>query len=254
MWKKRLLISLLIFVGLCVALVLGLRFHLTQNLYIKPMSDEDLIAILFDIDFPGYSQITILESEGKGIRRIPRHILIEVTMESYPEPSQCLAEIYFDVGDPMALNSQWRTIQCVGQHLLMEHTNTVMKYGMTPSNVPCQQDRITHLLAYWIRTGVIEPSDITSPEYREAVLSWAEDPDRLAAQDVLDGGFFNLAEAVVYDLAKDADKKYPRYVLRCDGSLDVYLTKSHNLPPNQAKLIPGDRILPDTHPPQEYIP
>ena len=105
MWKKKLLISLLIFVGLCVALVLGLRFYLTQNLYIKPKSDEDLIAILFDIDFPGYPQITILESEGKGIRRIRRHILIEVTIESYPEPSQCLAEIYFDVGDPMALTS-----------------------------------------------------------------------------------------------------------------------------------------------------
>jgi hypothetical protein len=74
------------------------------------MIDEDLIAILFDLDFPGYSQITILESEGKGIRPIPRHILIEVTMKSYPEPRQCLAEIFFNVGDSMALNSLWRTI------------------------------------------------------------------------------------------------------------------------------------------------
>jgi hypothetical protein len=154
----------------------------------------------------------------------------------------------------MALNSQWRTIHCVGQHLLMEHTNTVMKYGMTPSNAPCHQDKITHLLAYWISTGVIEPSEITSPGFRETVLSWAEDSDRIAAQDLPNGGFFNLAEAVIHDLAKDADKKFPRHVLRCDGSLDVYLTKSYDIHHKQAKLNPGDRFLPDTHSPQEYIP
>jgi hypothetical protein len=254
MWKKRLLISLLVISGICVTLFLGLMFYLDQKLYVRPESDEDLIATLFDTDFPGYSQIIILESEGEGIRRIPRHLLIEVTMESYPKPSQCLAEIYFDVGDPMALGSQWHTMQCVGQHLLMERARTVMKYGMTPSNAACQQDIITHLLAYWIITGVIKPSDITSPEYRETVQSWAEDPGRITAQEVLDSGFFNLDEAVVHDLARDVDKKYPRYVLRCDGSLDVYLTKSHHLPPTPAKLKPGDLILPDTFPPQEYIP
>lgn len=254
MWKKRVLISLLVIAGICAALVLGLRFYLAENLYIKPESDEDLIATLFDSDFPGYSQITILEFEGTGIRRIPRQILVEVTLESYPAPSQCLAEIFFDVGDPMLLSGQWRTMPCVGQHLLMEQAHTVMKYGMSPSNAPCQQDIITRLLAYWINTGVIEPDDITSPEYRKIVQSWAADPNRLGAQEVFDGGFFNLEEAIVHDLAQDAEKKYPRYVLRCDGSLDVYLTKSHNLPPNQAKLEPGDRILPDTYPPQEYIP
>jgi hypothetical protein len=124
-----------------------------------------------------------------------------------------------------------------------------MKYEMISSNAPCQQERITHLLAYWINTGLIKPSDITSSEYREDVLSWAEDPDRLVAQIVLDGGFFNLAEAVVHDLDMYFVKKYPRYGDRCNGSLDVYLTKSHNLPPNRAILYPSDRILPDTHQP-----
>lgn len=240
---KKVAVILVVLASVCLMGFLAVRFYLTQHLYIKDESDEDLIETLFDVDFPGYTSFSILESEGEGIRRIPRHILLEVEMAAVPESVVCTAEIFFDVGDPMALNSQWHRLHCVGQHFLMAVVKEAMDYGLKEND--CHADAITDTLAFWVHEDVIAPGEIRSTELRERIIVLAADEDYLASIPRRDGGVFDTGDMLLHDLA-GGEGGYASYVLRCDGMLDGYRTRHLSDIYEIANRKPGDHILPDT--------
>jgi len=242
--NKRLLIILIILVILCISAGLFLRFYLTQHLFIKPKSDQDLLEILFDADFPGYSNFEVLDSEGEGLRRIPRQMQIAVTIETYPEPLVCDGEVYYAMGDPMALNVQWHTIECVGQMVLMERARLTMNSGLELDR--CYSETINNLLVYWIREEIITPKDILSPELRKIILDLASDDEYIKKVPPLDAGLFDTGNVVVHQVVDDGESSEPAYVLRCDGSVDVYLVKYWNNVYQATKRNAGDIFLPDT--------
>jgi hypothetical protein len=242
--QKRFLVLLFVLIGICAASALIAWVYLSQRLYLPQESDQDLINTLFDTDFPGYAQIEIIDSQGEGIRRIPRQMLIEVQMQVYPEMVTCPAEIYFDVGDPMALNAQWQSLECIGQHRLMELARVAMASGMREN--ACHASTITNLLAHWVNTGVIQPSNVRSPELRQLISQLAGDDQYMQAIPVLDGGLFSTQQAVAHNRIKEDNAPgYPAYVLRCDGTLDVYLLRSRSDVYQAANMQAGDDLLPE---------
>ena len=249
--NKKLLIFLVVLVTLCLAAGLFLRFYLSQHLYISPKSDQDLLEILFDTDFPGYSKFEVLQSEGEGPRRIPRQMQIAVTIEAYPEPLVCGGEVYYDIGDPMALNVQWHTIECVGQMILMERARSTMNSGLDLDT--CHSDTINNLLVYWIREEIIKPKDILSPELREIILDLARDDLNISSIQPYNAGLFDTADAVIHQVVGEGEPNQPAYVLRCDGTVDVYLVKYWNEVYQATKRKAGDIFLPDTLTHQEVL-
>lgn len=244
MWKKRLLLIAVVLICLCVGAYLLIVFYLRQHLYIRPTSDEELIDIMFDQDAPGYGEIKIMQSEGEGIRRLPREVLIQVELLTFPETLLCEAEIFYDIGDPMALNAQWRTHECIGHDRWISLTQLAYRYGLKEND--CHQERITLLLAHWIQTGVIKTEDIFAPELRERVATLLEDSPGPVNGEYMDGGLFDLDEAVFHQLVGDEEVRYTAYVLRCDGTLDAYLLDGYGKTYSVVDIMPGDYVLPDT--------
>jgi hypothetical protein len=241
--SRRFFLITIIVLGVIIGLATGLNFYLSEKLYIKPESDQDLIETLLDVENPGYQDIKILQSDGVGIRRIPRQILIEVTMQSVPEPMTCTGEIFYAVGDPMALNLQWHTLHCIGQHLLMNLSHTAMTFGVKPTS--CHGETIINLLVHWTRTGVIELPEINSPEFRDLVQSLAEDETYSVTERILDGGLYNVPDAIVHNRMGDADGEgFESNVLRCDGTLDLYLAPVRGQVYEYAQIGTDDYLLP----------
>jgi hypothetical protein len=243
--KKKVGIAIIVIISLCMVSLLLAYFYFSQHLYLRPRSDEDLLSMLFDRGFPGYAQISILEVEGEGIRRIPRRILIDVSMEAFPEPVTCTGEIFYGLGDPMALNVQWHTLQCVGLHHMMERARTAVQAGMKPTI--CHAETITNLLAHWVKTNVIAPAEINARDLRERVTALAHDEQYMASIPHLDGGLFDTGDVVVHDLVEEGGREgHPAHVLRCDGTLDLYLTVGRGQVYEVADMQAGDRLLPET--------
>jgi hypothetical protein len=242
--KKNLLIILAVLAILCLAAGLYLRFYLTNHLYISPKSDQDLLEILFFTDFPGYRKFEVVSSEGEGPRRIPRQMQIEVTIETFPEPTVCGGEVYYAIGDPMALNVQWHTIECVGQMTLMQLARSTMLSGLDLDN--CHSETVNNLLVHWIREEIIQPKEILSPELREIIQTLASDDVYFKSIQPLNAGLFDTASAVVHQVVQEGESSEPAYVLRCDGTVDVYLVKYWSKVYQATKRNAGDIFLQDT--------
>ena len=95
MWVKRTFITLGIMAGILAGIALCVL------IYFPATSDAELLESLFPTDFPGYSNIEIISSEGEGMRRIPRRIEVLVQMEGYPQAVICPGEVFLWAGDPM---------------------------------------------------------------------------------------------------------------------------------------------------------
>jgi hypothetical protein len=242
---------LLVLVILCIVGILFIRFYLNQKLYLSPVSDQELIEILFETDFPGYRGFEILDSRGEGLRRIPRQMQIAVTIEAYPDPLVCRGEVYYAMGDPMALNVQWHTIECVGQMVLMERARSTMSSGLNLET--CHTETVNNLLAFWIKRGVIQPDDILSPELREILVDLVADDQRMERLPVLDAGLFDTKDAIAHQVVAEGEPSEPAYVLRCDGTVDIYLVRYWNEVYQATKRNAGDIFLPDTLTRQEVL-
>ena len=249
--KKKLLVIGIILGLLCLGGGLFLRFYLDQHLFLSPKSDQDLIEILFETDFPGYREFEVLSSEGEGIRKIPRQVGIAVMIEAYPEPMVCEGEIYYAMGDPMALNVQWHTIECVGQMTLMQLARSTMLSGLDLDN--CHAETINNLLAYWIWKGVIQPDEVLSPELREILVDLAEDDLRMENLPALNAGLFDTKDVIIHQVVAAGEMSEPAYVLRCDGRVDLYLVRYWNEVYKATKRNAGDIFLPDTLTRQEVL-
>lgn len=88
MWVKKSFIIL----GIIAAILAGIA--LCMVVFFSITSDAELLENLFPADFPGYSNLEIISSEGEGIYRIPRRIEIIVQIESYPQTVSCPGEVF----------------------------------------------------------------------------------------------------------------------------------------------------------------
>ncbi len=249
---KRVLTGVLIILGLLVGLFLCASFYIEQRLYVRPQSDQELLDLIFDPRFPGYSRVDIMESQGQGLRQIPRTIRIEAKMESYPAAVVCPGEVYYDVGDPMVLHVQWQSLQCVGQHRLMELTQAALASGLTRTD--CHAEKIAHVLLRWVEGGLLGLEEIRFPELRTWIDELITTGGDRADWRPLDAGLFDTREMVVHnELSGEVEHRgVPTYVLRCNGALDLYLLEGHGLVHRYTEIPVGDYLLPD--PEQPFLP
>ena len=245
MWVKRLFITLGIIAGILagIALCMLIFFPIT--------SDAELLENLFPSDFPGYSNLEILSSEGEGIRRIPRRIEFVVQIESYPQTVSCQGEIFFAMGDPMLLNLRWRTLQCAGQRRYMELAQMALENGFVYEK--CHNDKTALLLARWVKSGLISMDEIMFPAVKERVTTLAADPDLLTLRATRDGGLFDTSEIILREDVKSENGagQSPSIVLRCDGRVELFQVNP-GLIHSYTDIPVGDYLMPDTLEP--FIP
>ena len=245
MWVKKLFITLGIFAGILAVLALCLFIYVQQGLYMPSISDAQLIEQLFSSDRPGFSRVEILSSEGEGNRRIPRRVEISVQMESYPQTVSCQGEIFLAMGDPMMVNVRWRTLQCAGQHRYIELARIVLQNGFEYSK--CHNEKVTLLLARWVKTGMLGMQDVIFPAVKEAVAPLIANPDLLKLQEAQDAGLFDTSRIRLREdvVSENGAGQRSSIVLRCDGSVELFRIDP-GLINNYTDIPPGDYLMPDT--------
>jgi hypothetical protein len=253
MWVKKLFISLGIIAGILVASALCLFIYMQQGLYMPSTSDAELIEHLFSSDEPGFSSVEILSSEGEGKRRIPRRLEILVQMESYPQTVSCQGEIFLAMGDPMILNVRWRTLQCAGQHRYIELARIALDNGFDYSK--CHDEKITLLLARWVKAGMIGMDDVIFPAVKDAVTPLIANPDLLKLQEAQDAGLFDTSQIRLREDVQSEDGAGQRssIVLRCDGSVELFRVDP-GLIHSYTDIPPGDYLMPETLEPFNFAP
>jgi hypothetical protein len=242
---KKLFIILGIIGGILVALVVCVVITMELGLYLPSISDQELVESAFSEDNPGYVNIEIISSQGEGIRRIPRTLEVVVQMESYPQTVTCQGEVFFIMGDPSAVNVRWRTLECAGHHHYIELAQAVQHNGFEYSE--CHDEKISLLLARWVKLGLIGIDDLIYPEVNDAVAPLAANPDLLTLQPALDAGLFDTANIIVRaDVKSDTESSQgPSIVLRCDGSVEFYKMSSWLLN-KSVDISYNDYVLPET--------
>jgi hypothetical protein len=242
---KKIAIALGIIIGTLAAVYFCLLIYIGQNLNLPNTTDQELLETLFPLDFPGYSRVEIVSSEGEGPRRIPRTIEIVVLMESYPKRIACEGEVFFAMGDPMALNVRWQTIQCAGQQRYMDLAKVALESGFNYSE--CHKEKITLLLARWVESGLMNLDQVIFPAVNESVASMIENPNLLVLQPALDGGLFDTSEVIVRDDISVAGEatQYQSIVLRCDGRLELFRVDPGFIH-SYTEIPVGDYLLPYT--------
>ena len=99
------------------------------------------------------------------------------------------------MGDPMAVNVRWRTLQCAGQHRYVELAQIALDNGFEYSR--CHDEKISLLLAHWVKLGLISMDDVMYPAVNDAVAPLAANPDLLTLQPALDAGLFDTSNIIV---------------------------------------------------------
>ena len=208
-------------------------------------SDAELLENLFPADFPGYSNLEVLSSEGEGIYRVPRRIEIIVQLESYPHTVSCPGEVFLWPGDPMGLNVRWRTLQCAGQHRYMELAQIALENGFGYEK--CHNEKTALLLARWVKSGLISMDEIMFPAVNERVAVLVADPELLTRQAARDGGLFDTADIIVrHDVkSENGAGQSSSIVLRCSGRVELFPINP-GLIHQYADIPGGDYLMPDT--------
>lgn len=223
---------------LLVAALLGLFWYFSRL-----PSDRQLITEQFDSQIPGYSRIEILQRTGEHTIRNPRILVVEVVIESYPESVTCQGEIHYFRADPSYREFGWYNWECVGHWILVERARSALRSGEGPS--PCQaQIKDTALvLERWVENGWVSVDQIHRSEIRRQV-------ERLLEGDVLPMNepimLFDVSEAQVHDLVPELleQEKVPTYVLRCDGTLELFLRGGERWWEQPMELQVYDVVLP----------
>jgi len=242
---KKIFLILGIIAGILAALVLCAVITIELGLYLPSISDQELLKSASIADNPGFSNIEIISSQGEGIRRLPRTLEVIVQMESYPQPVTCQGEVYFIMGDPAAVNVRWRTLECAGHQHYIELAQAVQHNGFEYSE--CHDEKISLLLARWVKLGMIGMDDLIYPEVNDAVAPLAANPDLLILQPALDAGLFDTSNIIVRADVKSENESSQgtSIVLRCDGSAEFYKMSSWLLN-KTVDLSYNDYVLPET--------
>jgi Na+-transporting methylmalonyl-CoA/oxaloacetate decarboxylase gamma subunit len=224
---------------LLLALLLGVIWY-----YSRPPSDRDLVNSYFDSQLPGYSHIEILERTGAHSLSDPRRVVFTVDIESYPEAVTCQGEIQNVLAGPSLSEVNWSSWECAGHYLLVEHTRGALQSGTGPP--PCG-DRIEDMalvLYRWIDNGWTDVHQIVEPHVERRVKRLFNGEVSLSENLIT---LTSASELEVHDLAPEVPEheKVPTYVLRCDGTLELYLRAGPRwweTPP--IELQPYDALLP----------
>lgn len=223
---------------LLLVVLLGLIWYFS-----RPPSDRQMVEDQFNPQFPGYSRIETLEQAGEHAIRNPRTLVVEVVIESYPEPVTCRGEIRHFRGDPSYSDLGWSRWECVGHWLLVERARNALRSGEGPSPCQAQIKDAALVLHRWVENGWVSVDQIRRPEIRMQV-------ERLLDGEVspMNGPttLFDVSEVRVHDLVPELPEreKVPTYVLRCDGTLELYLRGGPRWWEQPMELQHYDTVLP----------
>lgn len=217
MKKKILIIS----IGLTIVCFVGIAIFLALiplQIPIMP-GDNELISRYFNQKLPGYFSITTLDQQGKGNGGEPRLLTLRVVMDIGPKPYSCEGKLTFFISDPSYLNYTWDTLDCVGQNLLIRWAQRAIE---SEENYACHQEKIASLLAYWVDHNKIPLYRITDRNLRSEVERIRKDnraqPDQII---LLDPPQIKIKDL---DPSLPIEQKRTKYVLKCDGTIEQYLT------------------------------
>lgn len=224
MKKKILIISIgltiVCFVGIAILLAL-----IPLQIPIMP-SDNELISKYFNQRLPGYSSITILDQQGKGNGGEPRLLTLRVVMDIGSKPYLCEGKLKFFISDPSYLGYTWNTLDCVGQNLLIRWAQYAIE---NEGNYACHQEKIASLLAYWVQNNKVPMYRITDRNLRSEVERIRKENKVLPDQIIL----LDPSQMRIRDLdpSLPIEQKRTEYVLRCDGTIEQYLTLNNQITP-----------------------
>jgi len=236
--KKVALLGVLVIL-LLPATLWGLWRHFN-----RPLSDKQIIKQQFEPEFPGYSAIEVFQRSGKGTSRAdPKILKIEVVMESYDGAVTCQGEIRYFRADPSYYGLGWYDWVCVNHWLLVEYAREALQSGAGPPLCPAQVEGTALVLRRWVTNGWIDVNQIQRFEVRTQVVHLL-DADVTATSE--SDPFFDVSEAQVYDLVPELPEaeKLPTYVLRCDGTLELFLRGGTKWWEQRLSLKAGDIVLP----------
>jgi hypothetical protein len=238
MIKKVALLSVLVII-LLAATLWGLWRHFN-----RPLSDRQIIKRQFELDSPGYSSIGILQSSGNGTSLTDLRVLkLEVVIESYGEAVTCQGEIHYFRADPSYYELGWYDWACIEHWLLVEYAWEALQPSAGPLLCPAQVEGTALVLRRWVTNGWIDVNQIQRFEVRTQVIHLL-DADVTATNK--SGPFFDVSEVQVYDLVPELPEaeKLPTYVLRCDGTLELFLRGGPKWWEQRLALQVGDIVLP----------
>jgi hypothetical protein len=214
--KKLSLIFLNIF-AICIMI-------LTSCGFIYHDSDSELVQKMFPSPSPGYSNIKILDQEGDNTGSHPRVLTLQVTMDVYPNPVVCEGQIIHFRGDPSYIDFRWFTLEGAGLSSLIGLARSAITKSHHEPN-PFQTEHVSILLKHWIDERLIKLDDIQIPEIHKQVNDFITNSDNIPP-GVSNVSLFDSSRIQTHDLAPDlpANKKQPTYVLRKDGTIDLYIS------------------------------
>ncbi|MCX7681843.1 MAG: hypothetical protein N2508_07765 [Anaerolineae bacterium] len=204
---------------LAIAALVGLIVY-----FGRPLSDDQVLRALFGPKFPGYSAIRILERRGERTVEHPRVLVVEVVMENYSGQVTCQGEANYIKGDPSFLSFGWYDWACTGHSMLVAGARQALfeDTDQSPAHCDVYIEDIALVLKRWVESGWIDIDQIRTPSVR-ARVSYLIEHDVPTHKPAM---LFDVSTARVHDLAPElpAGEKLSIYVLRCNGSLDVFLT------------------------------
>ncbi len=164
--KRRLLAcrtGLLVVLGILVVAFVGFLLIYRQ---MAPPSDEHLIQMHFDPDFPGFPQVEVLERE---VLRDGRDLSIQVGMDGYPERLDCRGWLFYRSGDPYISYVEWEDETCADQFQRIWDARVYLLEYSVGDALPPDADRLAQYLEYWVEAGLISVSDIQNTAMRAKV-------------------------------------------------------------------------------------
>ncbi|WP_322507053.1 hypothetical protein [Anaerolinea sp.] len=219
--KKKIFIVSIGFVTVCFAGMATLLALIPEQIPIMP-SDSELISEYFNQALPGYTSITILDQQGKGRGDDPRLLTLQVVMDTGSKPTSCEGKLKMFISDPSYFSFTWNTLDCVGQNLLIRWAQHAIE---SEQNYDCHREEIASLLAYWVQNEKLAMDQITDWNLHSVVERIRKDNKVLPDQITL----LNPSQIRVKDLDPfmPNDQKRTKYILKCDGTIDLYLAKEY---------------------------
>jgi hypothetical protein len=204
------------------------------------LSDDAIINGAFEPEYPGYSDIKVLNRAGENTGISPRVLTLQVTIESYPDSVVCEGELVHFRGDPSYREMRWYSLESIGHWLLVEEARYHLKYAV----YPYRSEPVALLLKRWIEKGFIKLDDITNPGMRRQV-DYFMDPANVPTH-FNNAGLFDTTNMQTYDLAPELpdNEKVPIYILRNDGIVELYLVDKATQHEKSTELSQKGMLLP----------
>jgi hypothetical protein len=227
-------------IGLVIACLAGIILFLSlmpKQIPIMP-SDSELISKHFNQQLPGYASIKILDQKGKGQGGDPRLLTLQVEMDTGSKLSSCEGILKFFIGDPSYFNYTWNNLDCASQDLLIRWAQHAIE---REQNYACHQEKIAFLLTYWVQTNKVPIDKITDRSLSSKVKQIQKEnkplPDPIL---LLDTPQIRITD---FDQSSSIGQKRTKYVLRCDGTIDLYLADEYSTFNDQITTSIGDTYL-----------